>query len=205
MRQAALLVDPDEAAIRLVSIEQASLQQLEAIRDSFTIRRPLGVGLPKRLQEDWQNYQVDFKKLDETVFQPCQQDISRRIGEAAKQAKLYIDQRKRLQQHLDSLVRQRRKQLKESSDGARKNADAARQAVLSITDKARHALDEVIRNIQTEMNSTPIQDLPETVIEKLREKWDSRLSQIETDHQRGVDAAKEMLSSLTDALVESNG
>ena len=205
MRQAALLVDPDEAAIRLVSIEQASLQQLEAIRDSFTIRRPLGVGLPKRLQEDWQNYQVDFKKLDETVFQPCQQDISRRIGEAAKQAKLYIDQRKRLQQHLDSLVRQRRKQLKESSDGARKNADAARQAVLSITDKARHALDEVIRNIQTEMNSTPIQDLPETEIEKLREKWDSRLSQIETDHQRGVDAAKEMLSSLTDALVESNG
>ena len=205
MRRAASLDDPDGAAVRLVSIEEDSLQELEAIRESFTIRRPMGVGLPKWLQEDWQTYQLEFKKLEEKILQPCQQEISRRIGEVARQAKLYIDQRKRLQQQLDSLVRQRRKLLKESSDGARQNAEAAKQVVLTITDKARRALEEVILNIQTEMNSTPLQDLPEDEVEKLRQKWESRLSQIEADHQRGVDAAKEMLSSLTDALSESDG
>ena len=205
MRQAASLDNPDEAAVRLVSIEQGSLQELESIRESLTVRRPMGVGLPKRLQEDWLTYQAEFKKLDDGILQPCQQTISRRIGEAARQARLYIDQRKRLQQHLDSLARQRRKQLKESSDGAKQNAEAAKQAVLTITDKARRALDEVILSIQTEMNSTPLQDLPEEEVEKLRQKWESRLSQIEIDHQRGVDAAKEMLSSLTDTLAESDG
>lgn len=205
MRHTASLTDPDEAAVRLVSIEQEALQALEAIRESFTVRRPMGIGLPKRLQEDWQTYQAEFKRLDENILSTCQQDISRRIGEVAKQAKLYIDQRKRLQQHLDSLSRQRRKQLKESSDAAKQNADAAKKAVLTITDKARRALDEVILGIQTEMNSTPLQDLPEAEVEKLRAKWETRLSQIEADHQRGVDAAKEMLSSLTDALSESNG
>ena len=205
MRQAASLDNPDEAAVRLVSIEQNSLQALEAIREAFTVRRPMGVGLPKRLQEDWQTYQSEFKNLEEKILQPCQQEISRRIGEVAKQAKLYIDQRKRLQQHLESLARQRRKLLKESSDGARQNAEAAKQAVLTITDKAKRALEEVILNIQTEMNSTPLQDLSEAEVEKLRQKWESRLSQIEADHQRGVDTAKEMLSSLTDALAESDG
>ncbi len=205
MRQAASLDNPDEAAVRLVSIEEESLQALETIRESFTVRRPMGVGLPKRLQEDWQTYQTEFKDLEEKILQPCQQEISRRIGEVARQAKLYIDQRKRLQQQLDSLARQRRKLLKESSDGARQNAEAAKQAVLIITDKAKRALEEVILNIQTEMNSTPLQDIPEAEVEKLRQKWESRLSQIEADHQRGVDAAKEMLSSLTDALAESDG
>ena len=205
MRQAAALDDPDEAAVQLVDIEQDALLALDAIREELTVRRPMGIGLPKRLQEDWQTYQSEFKKMDEGILQPCQQEISRRIGEVAKQAKLYIDQRKRLQQHLDTLARQRRKQLKESSDGAKKNADAAKQAVLTITDKARHALEEVILNIQTEMNSTPLQNLSEEEVEKLSMKWESRLFQIETDHQRGVDAAKEMLSSLTDALKDSGG
>lgn len=204
MRQTASMDNPDEAAIRLVSIEQESLQELEAVRELFTVRRPMGVGLPKRLQEDWQTYQEEFKKLEEDVLQPCMQEISRRVGEAARQAKLYIDQRKRLQQHLDSLARQRRKLLKESSDGAKQNAEAAKRAVLSITDKAKHALEEVILSIQTEMNSTPLQDLPEAEVEKLRQKWEAKLSQIEADHQRGVDAAKEMLSSLTDSLAESD-
>lgn len=205
MRQSASLADPDVAAVRLVDVEQESLQKLDAIRELLTIHRPMGVGLPKRLQEDWQTYQAEFKKLDEKILQPCQREISHRIGEAAKQAKLYIDQRKRLQQHLDALARQRRKQLRESSDGAKQNADAAKQAVLTITEKARRALEEVILNIQTEVNSTPLQDLPEEEVEKLRAKWDARLSQIEADHQKGVDAAKEMLSSLTDALSESDG
>lgn len=205
MRQSASFGNPDVAAVRLISIEQESLQELDALREFLTIHRPMGVGLTKRLQEDWQTYQAEFKKLDEKILQPCQHEISRRIGEAAKQARLYIDQRKRLQQHLEALARQRRKQLRDSSEGAKQNADAAKQAVLTITDKARRALEEVIFNIQAEMNSTPLQDLPEEEVEKLRTKWEDQLSQIETEHQRGVDAAKEMLSSLTDALAESGG
>jgi signal transduction histidine kinase len=201
----ATLLNPDEAAIRLISIEQEAFQDLEVIRKTLTVSRPMGVGLPKRLQEDWQTYQTEFKKLNDEQFEPCQREISHRIGDVAKQAKLYIDQRKRLEQQLDSLAKQRRNLLKESSDGAKKNATAAQKAVWDITDKAKRALDEVILNIQAEMNSTPIQDLSETEIENLRIKWESRLTQIENDHQRGVDAAKDMLSSLTDAIVESGG
>ena len=199
------LPNPNEAAIQLISIEQEALQDLDNIRNSLIVRHPMGVGLPKHLQEDWQTYQVEFKMLDEKQLQPCRQTISHRIGEVAKQAKLYIDQRKRLVQQLDSLIRQRRILLKESSDDAKKNAAEAQKAVLDITSNAKRALEEVILNIQTEMNSTPIQTLSEDDFENLRKKWELRLTQIENNHQRGVDAAKDMLSSLTNAIVESGG
>lgn len=205
MRVAAQLPDSDQAAVRLVAVEKDSLEALAAIRESFVVRRPLGVGLSKRLQGDWQVYQGLFASLERDVFKPCADEIARRIGEVAKQARLYIDQRKRLDQQLKLLAEQRKKQLRESNKAAKDNASEAQKAVLAITEKAKQALDDVIAGIEAEMNRTPIQDLSDEEVEKLREKWESQLTEIEEKHRLGVDAAKEMLSSLTVSLTESGG
>ena len=77
--------------------------------------------------------------------------------------------------------------------------------MLDITKRANAALEGVILDIQAEMNRTPIQELSDAEVEKLRVKWESRLNQIEEEHQKGVDAAKEMLSSLANTLNESGG
>ena len=205
MQQVVALKDSDEAAVRLVSIERNTLAGLDAIRKEITIRRPLGVGLPKRYQEDWQTYRDEYKRLDDNVLRPCQQNILCSIGKVAKHENLHINQRKRLQQHLDYLAQQGRAQLKDSSDEATQNADATKQVMLRIAEQAKQALDTVILNSQTELNSTSLQDLPEEALEKLRSKWESQLADFEKKYLRSIDAAKEMLSSLTDSLKESGG
>ncbi len=201
MQMAVSLPNRDDAAIRLISVEQEAFQDLETIRKSLTVKPPMGVGLPKHLKEDLQTYENKFQELNDKQIVPCQHKISQRIGEMARQATLKIDQRKRLEQQLDSLVRQRKNLLKESSDAANKYAKAVQTAVDNIADKAKRALDDIILSIQTGMNNTSIQNLSDTGIEKLRLEWESKLKDFETKHQRGVDAAKEMLSSLTDMLV----
>ena len=205
MQRAASISDPDEAAIRLMSVEQESNDELVALKSKYIIKRPPGVGLPKRLQQDWQNYQEEFARLDADVFVPCANAIALRIGEVAKQAKIYIDQRKRLERQLARLADERKKQLRASINDANKTADTAQAAVLDITKRANAALEGVILDIQAEMNRTPIQELSDAEVEKLRVKWESRLNQIEEEHQKGVDAAKEMLSSLANTLNESGG
>lgn len=205
MQRAASISDPDEAAIRLMSVEQESNDELVALKSKYIIKRPPGVGLPKRLQQDWQNYQEEFARLDADVFVPCANVIALRIGEVAKQAKIYIDQRKRLERQLARLADERKKQLRASINDANKTADTAQAAVLDITKRANAALEGVILDIQAEMNRTPIQELSDAEVEKLRVKWESRLNQIEEEHQKGVDAAKEMLSSLANTLNESGG
>lgn len=143
--------------------------------------------------------------MEENVFIPCANAIVARIGEVAKQAKIYIDQRKRLERQLTRLADERKKQLKASITDATKTAGTAQAAVLDITKRANAALEGVILEIQTEMNSTPLQDLSDAEVEKLRVKWETKLNQIEEEHQKGVDAAKEMLSSLANTLNESGG
>lgn len=205
MQRAASISDPDEAAIRLMAVEQESHDELALLRSKYIIRRPPGVGLPKRLQQDWHAYQEEFAQMDEKIFAPCANAIASRIGEVAKQAKIYIDQRKRLERQLSRLADERKKQLNASIRDATQTAGTAQMAVLDITKRANAALEGVILDIQAEMNRTPIQELSDAEIEKLRVKWESRLNQIEEEHQKGVDAAKEMLSSLANTLNESGG
>ena len=205
MQRAASISDPDEAAIRLMAVEQESNDELVQLKSKYIIKRPPGVGLPKRLQQDWQAYQEEFARMEENVFIPCANAIVARIGEVAKQAKIYIDQRKRLERQLTRLADERKKQLKASITDATKTAGTAQAAVLDITKRANAALEGVILEIQTEMNSTPLQDLTDAEVEKLRVKWETKLNQIEEEHQKGVDAAKEMLSSLANTLNESGG
>ena len=205
MQRAASISDPDEAAIRLMAVEQESNDELVQLKSKYIIKRPPGVGLPKRLQQDWQTYQEEFARMEENIFVPCANAIVARIGEVAKQAKIYIDQRKRLERQLACLADERKKQLRASITDANKTANTAQEAVLDITKRANAALEDVILDIQAEMNRTPIQELSDVEVEKLRVKWESRLNQIEEEHQKGVDAAKEMLSSLANTLNESGG
>lgn len=205
MQRAASISDPDEAAIRLMAVEQESNDELAQLKTKYIIKRPPGVGLPKRLQQDWQIYQEEFTRMDEQIFVPCANAIAARIGEVAKQARIYIDQRKRLERQLARLADERKKQLKASITDANRTADTAQAAVLDITKRANAALEGVILDIKAEMNRTPLQELSEAEVEKLRVKWESRLNRIEEEHQKGVDAAKEMLSSLANTLNESGG
>lgn len=205
MQRAASISDPDEAAIRLMAVEQESNDELALLRSKYIIKRPPGVGLIKRLQQDWQAYQEEFARMDEKVFVPCANAIVARIGEVAKQARIYIDQRKRLERQLTRLADERKKQLKASIIDANKTAGTAQAAVLDITKRANEALEGVILDIQAEMNRTPLQDLSDVEVEKLRVKWETKLNRIEEEHQKGVDAAKEMLSSLANTLNESGG
>ena len=133
MQRAASISDPDQAAMRLMAVEQESNDELVALKSKYIIKRPPGVGLPKRLQQDWQNYQEEFARLDADVFVPCANAIVARIGEVAKQAKIYIDQRKRLERQLARLADERKKQLRASINDANKTASSAQEAVLDIT------------------------------------------------------------------------
>lgn len=205
MQRAASISDPDQAAIRLMEVEQESCDELTLLKSKYIIKRPPGVGLPKRLQQDWQVYRDEFAKLEKDFFIPCSNAITLRIGEVARQARIYIDQRKRLERQLARLADERKKQLRASIVDATKTAGAAQTVVLDITKRANAALEGVILDIQVELNRTPLQNLSDAEVEELRVKWESRLNQIEEEHQKGVDAAKEMLSSLANTLNESGG
>jgi len=205
MLGASEIEDQDRAAAHLVRAEKEAIDVLSGIRQEYTERKPAGVSLGKEIEHLWKVCLSERDRLETTVFGPFEKQVAKTLGEVAQQARIYIDQRKRLDERLRALEQERKRQLKEASDLANASASDTRKAVTSITEKARQALDDTIRNIEADLNRTPINELDTDEVEALRSKWESEIAEIETRHREGLMAARDMLSSLAENLRSSDG
>lgn len=205
MEAASKIADQDKAAASLIRAEQEATAALAEMRKDYERKKPSGIALTKSLNADWEAYLTERSRLENELFGPFEQEVGATLGEVARQARIYIDQRKRLDERIKSLATERRKQLEQASQMATESASETRKTVTSITEKARLALDETIRNIQADMNRTPIQDMKPEEVEALRAKWENQLTDIETRHRDGLMAARDMLASLAENLRGSDG
>lgn len=205
MEAASRIVDQDKAATALIRAEQEAVSQLNVLRAKYTCKRPSGIALTKDLAREWDGYLAERSRLDAEVFKPFDEEISQTLGQVAKQARIYVDQRKRLEERIRLLSEERKRDLSEASRQANATASETRQTVFSITEKARLALDQTIQNIQADLNRTDLSMLDPEKIEQMRKKWEDDLTQIEGRHRDALMAARDMLASLAENLRSSDG
>jgi signal transduction histidine kinase len=205
MEAASRIADQDKAAAALIRAEQDAVSQLNALRSKYTCRRPSGVALTRDLTREWDGYLIERARLDSKVFSPFEEEIGHTLGLVAKQARVYVDQRRRLEERIRVLADERKRDLVEASKQANASATDTRQTVFSITEKARLALDQAIQNIQADLNRTDLNTLEPEQIEQMRKKWEDNLTQIEARHRDALMAARDMLASLAENLRSSDG
>lgn len=205
MEAASQIVDQDKAAAALIRAEQEAVSQLNALRAKYARKRPSGVALGKELTRNWEGYLSERSRLDSEVFNPFEKEISRTLGQVANQARIYVDQRKRLEDRIKILADERKKELAEASKQANATATDTRQTVFNITEKARLALDQTIRSIQVDLNRTDLSNLEPEKIDQMRKKWEDELTEIEVRHRDALMAARDMLASLAENLRASDG
>jgi signal transduction histidine kinase len=205
MQAASNIADQDKAATALIRAEQEAMNQLNELRQKYTHKRPTGIALTKDLSREWDGYLVEKSRLDKEVFAPFEEEVAKTLGTVAQQARIYIDQRKRLEDRIKSLADERKKELAEASKQANETASDTRQTVFKITEKARLALDQTIRNIQTDLNRTDLASMEPQKIEQMRKKWEDELIDIEVRHRDALMAARDMLASLAENLRSSDG
>jgi signal transduction histidine kinase len=205
MQAAAALEDQDQAAAALIRAEKSALESVRRIRDDTLCRRPAGVGLSKTLQERWSAYQAERKRLEQEIFSPFEHEVARTLGEVAKQARVYIDQRRRLEERLKSIQEERQKMLNEAITQARNTANDTRNAVLEVTQRAVQSFDTTYRKIEIDLARINLESLDENEIDKLRLGWEEQLLDIEERHRASLEAARDMLASLAENLKSSDG
>ncbi|MCO5081392.1 MAG: ATP-binding protein [Rhizobiaceae bacterium] len=205
MDAAARLQDQDKAAAALVRAEQDAMSSLAALRGKYTRKRPTGVALGRELQRDWEGYLAARDRLETEVFAPFEQEVSNTLGAVAAQARVYIDQRKRLEERLKLLAAERKKELAEASRQANATATETRQTVFTIAERARLALDETVRSIEADLHRTDLATMAPDRIESLRRQWEEHLTEVEGRHRDSLMAARDMLASLAENLLSSGG
>ncbi|WP_236622801.1 ATP-binding protein [Kozakia baliensis] len=205
MDAAAQIKDQDKAAAALIRAEQEAISSLAQLRQKYTRKRPSGVALGRDLQRDWDAYVIERQKLETEVFSQFEQQVANTLGAVAEQARVYVDQRKRLEERIKYLANERKKDLAEAARNANATASDTRQTVFTITERARLALDETIRAIQADLNRTDLTGMDPERIENMRRKWEGQLTDIEGRHRDALTAARDMLASLAENLRASDG
>ncbi|RWX39216.1 hypothetical protein EHH54_16370 [Rhizobium leguminosarum] len=205
MDAAAKIVDQDKAATALIRAEQDAIGSLAELRKKYSKKRPSGVALGKDLQRDWDAYVIERLRLETEVFSPFEEQVARTLGAVAEQARVYVDQRKRLEERIRSLANERKKDLAEAVQQANATASDTRQTVFTITERARLALDETVRSIQADLNRTDLSGMAPERIDEMRRRWEEQLTEIEGRHRDALMAARDMLASLAENLRASDG
>lgn len=205
MDAAAKIADQDKAAAALIRAEQDAIGSLAELRKRYTKKRPSGVALGRELQRDWDAYVIERQRLETEVFAPFEEQVASTLGAVAEQARVYVDQRKRLEERIKSLADERKKDLAEAVQQTNATASDTRQTVFTITERARLALDETVRAIQADLNRTDLSGMDPERIEGMRRKWEKQLTEIEGRHRDALMAARDMLASLAENLRASDG
>lgn len=205
MQGAAEIPDQDQAAVALIRAEKLALESVRKIREGCGVKRPIGIGFPKSLHERWDAYQAEKRRLEQEVLTPIEHEIAETLGKVAKQARIYVNQRRRLEDRLKAIQEERQQMLKQTVQQTRATADETRNAVFDVTQRAVQDFDNAYRQIETDLGRINLDQLDEAAVERQRQQWEEQLLEIEQRHRGSLEAARDMLALLAENLKATGG
>ena len=193
LKKAKDLETPDQAANLLIRSENIANNELEKLRSDYSLTRPKGVGLTKQLDRDWKAYLSERERLEKDYFTSTAKQISEIIGASAKQARIYVDQRKRL----EVLIKQTsEKSLKKVQSKANETKTSLKNTEQNVQDLVKNSLVEIqdlIKQIEIDFNRTNIDTMDGVSIDELKISIESRLNRAVESHEEVLESVKQQL------------
>ncbi len=203
MQIASQMSDPDDASAELLDAEREANQKLAELRADYTIARPRGVGLTKQLTKEWEAYQWEHARLEEEVFTPFVKEVGERLGSMATEAKIYIDQRRRLQELIQNVADEQSALIRTEATALKKSTGDARQAAVNITRTALKELRDAIEEVKEDLAHSDLSDLQPEQIEEIRSKYEQRIDAVASRNTETLGSVRELLAGIAEGLEQS--
>ncbi len=202
MDAAAKMKDPDEASSALLDAEKEANRKLSEIRESYRLSKPRGVGLSKPLQRDWNAYTAEIERLDKEVFDPFSTEVAQTLGEVAKEAKLYVDQRKRLGELIRQQAESGKKAVTQEAGQVRNSANDTRSSALRFAREAIREMQETISGVEADFAQKDLVGLNEVEIERLRESFEGRIETVGRKNRETLAKIRDMLTAISGNIAQ---
>jgi len=202
MDAAAKMKDPDEASSALLDAEREANRRLSEIRESYRLTKPRGVGLSKPLQRDWNAYTAEIERLDKDVFDPFSTEVAQSLGAVAKEAKLYVDQRKRLSELIRQQAESGKKAVTQEAKQVRSSANDTRSSALRFARDAIREMQETISTVEVEFAQKDLVGLSEDEIERLRDGFEGRIETVGRKNRETLAKVRDMLTAISGNITQ---
>jgi len=200
MTTASKIDNPDEAAEELLEAESEANRRLTEIRNSYQIAKPRGVGLTKQLDRDWSAFQREQERLETELFSPLSKEVAESLGKMAEEARLYIDQRRRLKKLIKQVSDNRESEVKSEANMLEKSAAETRRVAI---DTARNAIQEfrnIVKKVESDFAEQDFADITPQHAEEIREMYEFRIEEVGQRNTESLGRVREMLTSISENL-----
>ena len=202
MNAVAKIKDPDSASTALLDAEREANRKLSEIRESYRLVKPRGVGLSKSLQREWNAYSAEIERLNKEVFDPFSAEIARTLGTVAREAKLYVDQRKRLGEFIKQQAESRKKFITQEAGQVRDSADETRSSAMKLARDAIREMQETISNVEVEFAQKDLVGLSEDQIEQLRYNLEGQIEHVGKKNRETLAKVRDMLTAISSNIAQ---
>ena len=193
LKKARDLETPDQAANLLIRSENAANNELEKLRSNFSVTKPRGVGLTKQLDRDWKAYLSERERLEEEYFKPTAKEISEIIGASAKQARIYVDQRKRLEILIKQTSEKSFKKVQSKANETKTSLKNTEQNVQDLVKNSLAEIQDLITQIEIDFNRTNFEKMDNISIDDLKYSIELRLNEAAESHEEVLESVKQQL------------
>ena len=186
----------------LISNEKQARTQLHNLRNGLTVTKPRGVGLSRRLANEWNSYQSQLKRLYLEVFRPAEASIEMQVSIAAEQAHIPLDDIVRLNlavsKYKDDALKAARRLRSETTNLSNEIFVNVKTEVSDSFQKVKRVADKVMDDLEYMRN------VPEGVgdLAEVREKFVERIVSVHETEKLNLERLRDQLNLVANFWTE---
>ncbi len=189
--------DNEKLAYEIIALEKRYLEKFKEIEQSYIISRPTGVTIKtKRDNELWITYKAEKDNAIETVFNPKRQEISSIISQAIETARLEIDRRKRIEQSLDEIYKETKKEINNEKKTVTEKKEEVKNEVEEATKHSIKTIEETIRTVAEDFNKTDFSGMSEDEIAAKRLEYEEAIEKVSQREKRTLETISALLEGV---------
>jgi gas vesicle protein len=188
--------DIGQAATRLIDAEAKAEQSLAELRKQYVVTKPRDIGLNSQAKQDWESYVLIRNQLENDVFIPAAEKLRNTIGQAAEDARIQIDQRKRLQKLIDELSKDVQKAISNQAAEVRESAEKRQLEVQELASRALSEVKDTIDLVRAELQRIDIAGLTHSAVELIRTRLENKIDDAANRHREVLENTRQQLLDL---------
>lgn len=196
VKAATVMKDRDAASRAVIDAELSAVSALDDMRSRYRVARPSGVGLSKQLRRDWEASVSEVKRIETEIFQPTAEAVSRTVGALAKQARLDVNMRLRIERTVAERIADTQRRATIERKETRVALDGVNVEVTKVTREIVQELEETFANVQTELARLDLAKMQDKAIVDKRQEIENQLTVAADRGLEGLGSIREDLRAL---------
>lgn len=189
--------DTEEAAYKIINIEKEYFNRFKEIEKSYAITRPQGVTIKtKRDNELFLAYKAELEHTVEKVFNPAREKLALTISKTIQDARLQVDRRKRIETSLFDIFDETKKESNHEKRIVLKENNEVEESVKKATRDSMKVIEETIREVTDDFNSTDFSGMSEEEIAKKRMAYEETIESVAQREKKTLETIRILLSGV---------